>query len=110
MQFLNKAAGSLLNRLLGDYVANIDSKNVSFSLSGEITLHNLQLKSSALDSLGLPIKVRAGTISKLHLQVPWRNSKPAIINIEGLYILAGPSTRSSEDVRTDRKCAARQAF
>ena len=99
MQFLNKAAGSLLNRLLGDYVSNIDSGNVSFSLSGELTLHNLQLKSSALDKLGLPIKVKAGSISKLHLQIPWRDSKPAIVNIEGLYVLAAPSTRSSEDVR-----------
>jgi hypothetical protein len=99
MQFLNKAAGTLLNKLLGDYISNIDSGNVSFSLSGELTLHNLQLKSSALDKLGLPIKVKAGSISRLHLEVPWRDSRPAIVNIEGLYILACPSTRSSEDVR-----------
>lgn len=99
MNFLNRAASAVINRLLGDYIDNVNMDNVSFSLSGELTLHNLQLKGSALDKLGLPLKVRSGTLSKLYLQVPLRSSTPAIVNIEGLYILAGPSSRSAEDVR-----------
>lgn len=99
MQFLNSAASLVINRLLGDYVSNVDTQNVSFSLSGMLTLHQLQLKSTALDKLGLPIKVRSGSISKLHLQVPLRSSTPAVIDIEDLYILACPASRSSDDVR-----------
>lgn len=100
MQFLNRATTMVLNRLLGDYVTNVDSKNVSFSLSGHLTLNNLQLKSTALDKLGLPVKLRAGTISKLHLQIPIRSSTPAIIEIEGLYMLVCPASRSADDVRS----------
>lgn len=98
---LDGIASSLLNRLLGDFVTGFDSANVKFSLSGELTLHNLKLKAGALDKLGLPISVKAGTISKLHLRVPWRSlgSQPAIISIEGLYILSAPASRSHDQVR-----------
>lgn len=98
---LDGIASSLLNRLLGDFVTGFENSNVKFSLSGDLTLTNLQLKDSALDKISLPIKVKAGTLSKLHLRVPWRNlgSQPALINVEGLYILAVPATRSKEDVR-----------
>jgi len=98
---LDAIASSLLNRLLGDFITGFESANVKFSLSGELTLHNLQLKSSALDKLGLPIHVLAGTLSTLNLRVPWRNlgSQPAVVNIDGLYVLAAPVTRSRDDVR-----------
>lgn len=99
MQFLNRATTLVLNRLLGDYVTNVDSQNVSFSLSGHITLRDLQLKSTALDKLGLPVKLRAGTISHLHLQLPLRSSTPAVVEIEGLYLLVCPASRSADDVR-----------
>lgn len=99
---LDGIASSLLNRLLGDFVTGFESANVKFSLSGELKLHNLQLKSNALDKLGLPIRVRASTLSTLQLRVPWRNlgSQPALVNIEGLYILAAPASRSRDDVRS----------
>lgn len=97
---LDGLASTLLNRLLGEYVTGFETANVKFSLSGELTLNNLQLKSSALDKLGLPVKVKAGSLSKLFLQVPWRSlgSQPAIVSIEGLYILACPASRSKNDV------------
>lgn len=98
---LDGIASTILNRLLGDYVSGFETANVKFSLAGELTLHNLQLKSSALDKLGLPIKVKAGSLSSLHLQVPWRSlgSQPALIDIDGLYILACPASLSKNDVR-----------
>jgi hypothetical protein len=102
---LDGLASSILNRILGDYVSGFDSSNVKFSFSGELTLHNLQLKSSALDRLGLPVRVRAGTLSKLYLQVPWRSlgSQPAIVKIESLNILAVPASRSKDDVRDSKR-------
>ena len=110
MQFLNRATTMVLNRLLGDYVTNVDSQNVSFSLSGQITLRDLQLKSTALDKLGLPVKLRAGTISHLHLQLPLRSSTPAVVEIDGLYLLVCPASRSSEDVRICNRCTSASPF
>lgn len=100
---LDGIASSLLNRLLGDFVTGFESSNVKFSLSGELTLHNLQLKSTALDKLGLPIRVRAGCLKTLQLRVPWRSlgSQPAEVVINGLYILAEPASRSRSDVRAE---------
>ena len=99
--FLDGIASSLLSRLLGDFVTGFENSNVKFSLSGELTLTNLQLKQSALDKLRLPIKVKAGTLSKLHLRVPWRSlgSQPAVVDIDGLFLLVTPATRSQDDVR-----------
>lgn len=99
--FLNRITTSLLNRLLGTYVTNLESQNVSFSLSGHITLRDLQLKSTALDKIGLPpaFALRVGKIDRLHLQLPLRSSTPAVIEIEGLYLLLCPASRSADDVR-----------
>lgn len=90
---LEGLASSLIAKILGDYVEAVDTKNLRFSLSGELELVNLQLKKSALRSLNLPITVKEGFISKLFLSVPWRSlgSQPAIIKIGKIFVLAEPA-------------------
>jgi hypothetical protein len=94
---LEGVASAILAKVLGDYVTGFESKNLKFSFSGELELSNLQLKRSALDGLDLPISVKSGFLSKLYLSIPWRalGSQPAIIRIEKIFVLAGPSSVAS---------------
>jgi hypothetical protein len=52
----------------------------------------LEILPTAFDSFDLPIKVKAGSLGKLHLTIPWRElgTQPSIIRIERLFLLAGP--------------------
>lgn len=94
---LEGVASAILGKILGDYVTGFESKNLKFSFSGELELSNLQLKQTALDGLDLPIKIKAGFLSKLFLSVPWRNlgSQPGIIRIEKIFVLVGPASVAS---------------
>jgi hypothetical protein len=96
---LEGLASALLAKILGDYIEAIDTKNLRFTLSGELELTNLQLKKSALNSLNLPVVVEEGFVSKLFLSVPWRSlgSQPAIIKIEKIFLLA--EAASNREVR-----------
>ena len=60
--------------------------------AGKIELKNLQLKSSALDELNLPIHVSRGTLSSLKLKIPWAHlsSKPVLVQVDGIYLEARP--------------------
>lgn len=55
-------------------------------------MKNLQLKSSALDELNLPIHVSRGTLSSLKLKIPWAHlsSKPVLVQVDGIYLEARP--------------------
>ena len=46
----------------------------------QVTLHNATLKPSALDRLGLPVRVRRGVVGKIKLCVPWNKlrSEPMV--------------------------------
>ena len=52
---------SVLNKFLGDYVANLEQKQLNLGIfSGNIVLTSLQLKKEALDKLNLPVEVFHG--------------------------------------------------
>jgi vacuolar protein sorting-associated protein 13A/C len=67
--------------------------------AGHAELSDLALKKGALDALDLPITVKKGVIGKLVITIPWKNlsSKPSIISIQDLYLLACP--RPPEEVQ-----------
>jgi vacuolar protein sorting-associated protein 13A/C len=90
---LEGIASAILSKVLGDYVKGFEAKNLKFSWSGELTLQNLELSPMAMNSFDLPIKVKSGTLGKLHLTIPWRElgTKPSIIRIERLFVITGPS-------------------
>ena len=46
----------------------------------QVTLHNATFKPSALDQLGLPVRVRRGVVGKIKLCVPWNKlrSEPMV--------------------------------
>ncbi|VDM49103.1 unnamed protein product, partial [Toxocara canis] len=87
-------AAELLNRLLADFVDNVDSSQLNLGLwGGNVTLQNLLIKNSVLDDFELSIKLKFGFISRLELHVPWKNlyTEPFIATVEGLYVIVVPS-------------------
>lgn len=60
--------------------------------TGEVELENLPLKKNAFNNLGIPLRVQAGFVGKIKLQIPLRQirSAPWVIIIEQLYLVATP--------------------
>ncbi|SCW01107.1 LAFE_0D05226g1_1 [Lachancea fermentati] len=103
---LESLAANLLNRILGSYVENFDSKQLNVGIwSGDVKLKNLKLKKESLDALNLPIDVRFGFLGELTLVVPWSSlkNKPVKILIEDVYLLCGPRDEDSLDGREDEE-------
>ncbi|KAI3405553.2 VPS13 [Candida oxycetoniae] len=104
---------NLLNRFLGAYLENFDSKQLNIGIwGGDVKLTNLRLKKESLDKFKLPIDVKFGHLGVLTLQIPWSNlkGKPVQIIIEDLYLLAVPIILQNYDADEDerRKQAVKQ--
>ena len=91
---------SLLTRYFGKYLRGLESENLRVSLtSGEVTLENVALKTSALDDLLLPITIKSGSVGRLNVTVPWRSlrTEPVVIRLERIFVVVAPTPRSSHD-------------
>ncbi len=105
---IKSLAISVLQRYLSAYVATLDASNLEISLStGDATLEHLELRREALDALDLPVVVRGGYLARVKINIPWTaiKSQPASIEIDGLYLLAGPreDDGAAEDNEADNK-------
>ncbi|GLA78548.1 vacuolar protein sorting-associated protein 13, partial [Aspergillus tubingensis] len=58
---LEGLVANLLNRTLGMYIKNFDGRQLNIGIwSGDVKLHNLELRREALDQLRLPLNVVEG--------------------------------------------------
>ncbi|XP_055620155.1 intermembrane lipid transfer protein Vps13 isoform X3 [Toxorhynchites rutilus septentrionalis] len=99
----------VLNRFVGEYVENLDKKQLKIGIwGGDVVLHNLILKQSALKELDLPVTTLYGHLGKLVLKIPWKNlySAPVEAIVDKLYLLAVPNT----DVRYNSEKEEKNAF
>ncbi|EAL40459.3 AGAP005082-PA [Anopheles gambiae str. PEST] len=99
----------VLNRFVGEYVENLDKKQLKIGIwGGDVVLNNLILKQSALKELDLPVTTLYGHLGKLVLKIPWKNlySAPVEAIVDKLYVLAVPNT----DVRYNDEKEQRVAF
>ncbi|XP_039442815.1 intermembrane lipid transfer protein Vps13 isoform X7 [Culex pipiens pallens] len=99
----------VLNRFVGEYVENLDKKQLKIGIwGGDVVLNNLILKQSALKELDLPVTTLYGHLGKLVLKIPWKNlySAPVEAIVDKLYVLAVPNT----DVRYNVEKEERGAF
>ena len=88
----SRVVASVLRSLVGDYVEGINRENLNLGLrKGDVTLKNLKIKTSALDSLDTPFSVKAGTVGTLRAKVPWTHltSKPVTLALEDVVITVG---------------------
>jgi hypothetical protein len=98
----------LLTRLLGDYVEGLEASNLAISvMKGLVSQENLQLKGSAFESLALPVSVRAGSLGKLTLRVPWKSLRrePCVLKLERLFVVLGPAEAAPEDIAMEARRA-----
>jgi vacuolar protein sorting-associated protein 13A/C len=67
--------------------------------SGDVKLQNVKLTKAALNRFQLPVEILEGYLGTLVLSIPWSDikNKPVKININGLYLLAGPRHQTQFD-------------
>lgn len=105
-----------LNAALGAYCVGIDPERVRVSVfSGDIELHDVLLRPSALESLGLPAVVDAGRVSAIRVRVPWRNlgREPVTVELDGVFALAcrtRDEAGAAREARTRREAATRSGL
>ncbi|XP_044499300.1 uncharacterized protein LOC123220770 isoform X3 [Mangifera indica] len=84
----------LLRRYLSEYVHGLSVEALRISVwKGDVVLKDLNLKVEALNSLKLPVIVKAGFVGTVTLKVPWKSlgKEPVIVLIDRVFILAHPS-------------------
>ena len=104
-------AASLLNRILGGYVANLSQDQLSLGImAGNAQLTNLKLKPDALQLLNLPVDVVDGHLGQLTMQIPWSalKTKPVILEIKDLFVLAGPKSKFIYDPERELEAALKK--
>jgi vacuolar protein sorting-associated protein 13A/C len=92
---------SYLAQILGDIVKKESLESLSASLwHGKLVLHNAELKEGLLDSLGLPLRLRDGRVSRLEVTIPWTaiTSSSIIIRLEGLSLVADARYNFAEEI------------
>lgn len=104
----------LLNKVIGEYIENLDYTQLKISLwGGDLVLNDLLIKESALDVLDLPVRLEYGRLGKLILKIPfkdmWNGQIDAIV--EELFILVVPTSQVSynEDKETKAQLEAKRA-
>ena len=84
---------NILVDVLGKFVDGLAVENLKVGVfSGKIELRNLNLKTSALEGINLPVTITNGSLKKLNLKIPWTalESKPVKVEIDGLLLQLGP--------------------
>ncbi|GKZ27080.1 hypothetical protein AbraCBS73388_003718, partial [Aspergillus brasiliensis] len=105
---LEGLVANLLNRTLGMYIKNFDGRQLNIGIwSGDVKLHNLELRREALDQLRLPLNVVEGHVGELTLSIPWSNlrGKPVKVDIEDVFLLAAPKEDQDYDPEEEEKRA-----
>ncbi|KAL2987622.1 hypothetical protein AAZX31_11G038900 [Glycine max] len=99
----------LLQRYLGNYVRGLSKEALKISVwKGDVELKNMQLKPEALNALKLPVKIKAGFLGSVKLQVPWSRlgQDPVLVYLDRIFLLAEPATQvegCSEDAVQEAK-------
>ncbi|CAA7406722.1 unnamed protein product [Spirodela intermedia] len=106
---LEDQVASLLQRYLGNYVRGLNKEALKISVwKGDVELTNMQLKPEALNALKLPVKVKAGFLGSVRIEVPWSRlgQEPVLVYLDRILILAEPATQvegSDEDAIQEAK-------
>lgn len=89
-----KLVESVLEEYVSEWIDGLDSEKMKVALfGGKVEFRDLRLKTSSLDQFQLPLAVKAGTVGRLSLKVPWKRlTKEAVsIHIEDLTLLVVPA-------------------
>ena len=93
MYMLDRFVAHVVAPYLDKYVKDLNRDHVTVSiLSGNVVLHNLELRRNALRELKLPICVKRGVIRKLTVYIPWARMRTDRLRVEidGIDITVHP--------------------
>ncbi|KAK1307202.1 hypothetical protein QJS10_CPA10g01570 [Acorus calamus] len=96
----------LLRKYLGEYVEGLSAEALRISVwKGDVVLKDLKLKAEALNSLKLPVFVRAGFVGTITLKVPWNRlgKEPVVVLIDRVFVLAHPAPDGQTLKEEDRE-------
>ncbi|XP_047337153.1 uncharacterized protein LOC124940662 [Impatiens glandulifera] len=96
----------LLRRYLGEYVHGLSTEALRISVwKGDVVLKDLKLKAEALNSLKLPVTVKAGFVGTITLKVPWKSlgKEPVVVLIDRVFVLAHPAVDGRSLKAEDRE-------
>mmetsp|Transcript_31579 Transcript_31579/g.54701 ORF Transcript_31579/g.54701 Transcript_31579/m.54701 type:complete len:2374 (-) Transcript_31579:14-7135(-) len=86
---MNSAVASVLNKVLGDFVENLNADQLNISVfSGSLNLENLRIKRDAIEAFGLPFTIKQGSIGRIKAEIPWTSlsSSPLKIEIDSVFV------------------------
>jgi len=65
---------------------------------GEIKLKNVEVNSSAVDDLELPVTIKRGTVGQIHIQLSWTKftSSPIVVTITDIYLVLCPNNANMQ--------------
>jgi hypothetical protein len=81
------------------YCKNVDANDMYISVTkGEIKLKNVEVNSSAVDDLELPVTIKTGTVGQIHIQLPWTKltSSPIVVTITDIYLVLCPNNANMQ--------------
>ncbi|XP_038986983.1 uncharacterized protein LOC103722332 isoform X2 [Phoenix dactylifera] len=96
----------LLRKYLGEYVEGLSIEALRISVwKGDVVLKDLKLKAEALNSLKLPVTVKAGFVGTITLKVPWKSlgKEPVVVLIDRVFVLAHPAPDRQSLKEEDRE-------
>ena len=100
------AVAAVLQKTLGPFVDGIDAKSLELSVwDGDVKLDQLQLRTSALAALELPLRVVGARLGSVRVQIPWRNlgGEPMIVTVDRLFLVLAPRKSTTAGVRRARR-------
>ena len=103
---MNSAVSSVLNQFLGEYFEGLNPEQFNLSVfAGKVELGPLKVKKAAVDKLGLPLQLVCGVVRRVHATIPWTSlrSKPLVVEVEDVYILAEPKPASGWSETTETR-------
>lgn len=90
---LEKYLSKIIYTFIGNYVENIDKKQLKLGILGEdLELKDLILKKTFLDGFDLPFAITFGYLGTLKIKIPWKSiqKNPIIAEVNDLYIVLQP--------------------
>jgi hypothetical protein len=93
MYMLDRFVAHVVAPYLDKYIKDLNRDHVTVSiLSGNVVLHDLELRRNALRELKLPVCVKRGVIRKLTVYIPWARmrSDRLRVEIDGIDITVHP--------------------
>lgn len=102
---LERVAKALLEQFLGDYI-DIDSKSLLLALwSGNLELHDIKIKNTAINAFDLPIIITHAHVGELHVSIPWRSlqSSAVVASLSDVYFIIQPRKCKVWDEHSERE-------